>query len=1136
MYRSSCGRSSPSSCSRSQENRSSGSRTAGACMSASTRGRSPRRSPSPQGRRYRSPSSSRSSRRSPSPRRTSRVRSPSEGSQSRRGSEQRDGSLSRRYSPRRHSYSSQRHPQFLGSCSPSRHSESAVEQNLWTEFNSDFYGIDPREQRRLSDRLGSPDSRNGVDRGYLDNDPVFIRGLSRSPSLEQYRSHSHQESPPSSFSTRHDKDYRGRDAFFHQSEYNMNEDCLEDLPREFDRDGKLFIKSLHPLKEERLNPKRPRYDKEDRQLDVSIEPQGSLPEERNYYKQRLSSQMDLDEHFRQLVSSRRNREENDLSKNTCEDCPDTDYVIHGLTNSLQPSESQYLYRPEDAPAMPKKSILKKRVDDPTMQNPGSSFRKKEYQESILEPADLHERASQDGSGISHILGMMADSASTQEKRRHSFLDVNSEDKFFYGDDEDDSNINCPTEKVTMNGGEESVSLNRRLLSPLPSIKPDNSEESGIEYEKIHDLLKTIGLDIELAEIGKGAARTQERLHGKKTLRSLDGYSHKAESSEKDSIQSNIHSTESYQKKSLSPCGSSQSSNDVPSASISTHAKSKTLEYDNSADPPDQSFPSVPVTPSAPPLLPNLPPPPPPVSQYSLPHFSAFLAAQVLKNYPPPTMAPPSYNAYRQCMAYSAPAWPMYAPPQQSNPTLPDVHRLASVTMPLQPTRSNLRVIETVSTVKENPEIKRNKSVLVEVPITPTDSKLVSQSSSSGTTERISDGKNLASEKSQEFKLGESMPTDEECNKGHGVAVQSGNNSSKTSNGVLLQSNLHCELSQKPSTVKLSRRKQKRLNMMTKAQHERENAIIKTERLKAEQKAQQKKLQYLKTELERVTRQQGLMLKNKRRVSCKDPLLRQVNRAQRNIRIEIARLQECLNKNPFCKEKRNLDHQAELTLNQETECGQEQKQCEEQKEAKDEGSTKMARKEELEITKELGEEVDENDSKGKEGSYGQKLTIRLTLKKDNIQVEKEEGEAEESQKEPSQSSSEKCNLRKTETDNQSREQDVSAPKAESVEEGKCRESKSQSGSPDSKQKIMVIKTHNLGMRTKERKTARVANMQQQFKSFDSLHCPQFTLPPTPPLSLFPLPSSGLSYNMHIPPFSDSLLFTLHRATEERKQNF
>ncbi|KAL8185710.1 UNVERIFIED_CONTAM: hypothetical protein K2H54_057201 [Gekko kuhli] len=590
----------------------------------------------------------------------------------------------------------------------------------------------------------------------------------------------------------------------------------------------------------------------------------------NYYKRILSrspSPRYPDEDFTEFENSR-------SKKNTCQDMPGSGYVIPGLTDFWH-SEPQFLHMPEKAPAMPKKSILKKRVDDPSVQvenflkcfnknavaesankesqacvddwraffglqrnaylpeqNFGSFLREKEYQELTSESADLHgdfllphERASQDGSGISHILGRMADSTSTQEKKRHDFLDVEDEEKFLYGDDEDDSNINCPsTEMLTVNDGERSVSLNRRPLSPIPSVKPDSLEESRIEYEKIHDLLKTIGLDIGVVETGKGAARTQEQLHGKKTLRSVDGPSYKADSSEKDSIQSNTHSSESDQKNALSPCGSSLPSNGASSAPISKHAQ--TLEYDNSAGPPEQCFPSVSVIPPAPASLPNLPPPPPPVSQYSLSHFTAFLAAHVLRNYPPPTMPPPSYNAYGHGMAYSTSAWPMHAPPQQSNPVLPDVHGLASVTVPPRPTQSNFRVMETVSTIKENPENKRNKSVLVEVPVTPTDSSTLSQSSSSVITERISDGKNLASEKPQVIEEGE--------------------------------------------------------------------------KLMSEQERQQEKLAYLRTELHRRCKQQWHMLRNKSmnrykaNVKKKDPLLVEVNIVQENIVKEISQLLTELN--------------------------------------------------------------------------------------------------------------------------------------------------------------------------------------------------------------------------------------------------
>ncbi|XP_077199316.1 zinc finger protein 318-like isoform X1 [Paroedura picta] len=392
---------------------------------------------------------------------------------------------------------------------------------------------------------------------------------------------------------------------------------------------------------------------------------------------------------------------------------------------------------------------------PPNQNSEGFLRKEEYQELTSESADLHddfflphERASQDGSGTSHILDRVTDSIYAQEQRRHSFLDVEDEEKFLYDDDNDDSNISCPTEQLTMNGTKESVSLNKRPLSP----KQDACDRSKTDYEKIHDLLKTIGLYIGLTEIGEGGARTQEGLHGEKTLRPQDGPSHKSDTSEKDSIQSNTYSSETNWKNPLSPCDSSQASNDASSNLISEYAKSKTLDYDHSTSPSEQTFPSVSiVTPSAPPLPPNLPTPPPQVYQYSLSQFSAVLEAQVLQNYLHPTMAPPSYNACRRHVAHSTPAWPMYTPPQQSNPAPPEVHGLVSMTVP-----PNLNVVETVSITKENPEMKRNKSVLVEVPIIPTNSGLLPQSSDSDTIKRISNRKNPVSEKPQVTEGGEKL--------------------------------------------------------------------------------------------------------------------------------------------------------------------------------------------------------------------------------------------------------------------------------------------------------------------------------------------------------------------------------------------
>ncbi|XP_063161344.1 zinc finger protein 318-like isoform X2 [Candoia aspera] len=911
MYRSGCGRSSMIS-SRSKENSSSGSRCSrpGAVTSGSTRGRSPRRSrsPSPRGRRHRSPSSSRSSRRSPSPRRSSRRRSPGQ----------------RSHSPGRHSRSP-------GRRSPSRHSESSVEQNLRITVGNDRYGIDTPERKRLCDRLGSPvDSLSDVDRDDLADGPIFSRNLLRPRSLERYSSREENQSSP--FSIRHDEDYRNRDVFLHQTDYSMN---YENKPREADRDGELLRKSLYSLDDRGREPKRPRYDRDDRLLDMNIEPQGFLPGTRKYRKRSLSrspSPTYLDEDFRELESARRKRKEEELSRNLSHELSGSSYVMTGSTNPMQSSEPRYLYRPDEAPAMPKKSILKKRVDDhsvqpavfssssssikeppllsdhplpqrssaapfslevenflkrfnknavaesaskesqgsehdwgpfsglqqntfPFEQNSENFLKQKEPHESTSESVDQHgdfllphERASQDGSGFSRILGIlgvMADSTSTQEKRRRSFPDdIEDEEKFLYGDDDDDDcNISSPsTQKLTVSDGKESV--NQKVSSPPPlssSIKPETSNESRPEYEKIHNLLKTIGLDIGVAEIGKLAARTQERLHGKKSSRSPDHYSvasSKPEIWERCRNRSETHSPESSQKHALSPSGSFPSSKVMSSVTKSEHNPSKMLGHNNPADTVERSVPPISLIPSAPPSLPNLSPAPTSVSQYRVSRFSPFPATQLPQNYPSPTMPPPGYDAYGHYMAYAASGWPMYA--QQADPGLTDVHGLVTLTVPPNPTRPNLRVIETVSTGKATPDIKRDESVLVQIPTAAPYSKLLpqySQPSLRGSKERISDEKNRAS------------------------------------------------------------RKQKVIEEM--------------EKLKAEQETRQKKLHYLRAELNRLSKQQGELLRKKRREKDghKDPLLIEVNRLQENIVKEIAQLK--MNADAAEKKQSELDKVAQI---------------------------------------------------------------------------------------------------------------------------------------------------------------------------------------------------------------------------------
>ncbi|XP_037987537.1 zinc finger protein 318 [Motacilla alba alba] len=926
MYRSSSGRSGPSSSSSShrlKEGGSSASRAsrfstsgpgpghgrppppmpAAACAAASPpRSASPRPPPL---RRHRSPSGHRGPcRRSPSPHRSRRLPSPPGGAglggpRGRRSSEHGDGGSSRRRSP-------------------SLRSESSLEHSLRITVGNDRYCIGTPERRRLPDRLGSPID-NLSDRDDVADGPIFTRGLTCPRGLERYPAH--EDQPSSSFIPRHDEDYRNRDVFLHRSDYSPHYGRREELPRGSDRDGDKLRRSPYPLRAEERGReiKRPRYEKDEKMHGVSGEHQGFSSGTRNYRRRSRSrsrslSPSYLNEEFRELDRARRKREEEERSRNLNHDVSGTGYTIPGLTNTLQTSEPRYTYRPEEIPPMPKKSILKKRVemevesavqpegfssspapskDLPLLSsqsalpqsnniapfasevenflkrfnkgslveasdkelheglcewNPlsgppkdtlmfeekfGSFLSQKEKVEPKSEPTDRHtdfllphERASQDGSGFSRILGMMADSVSAQEKRRRSFPDIEDEEKFLYGDEDEETKIeSLPIEKPPVSCGNEIIIQKMSPPpSPAPAVKVDPLEEPNAEYAKIHDLLKTIGLDIGVAEIGKLAVRTQERLHGKKLAsRSPDRRSSDArrlDAWELRRSRSDTRSPESGQQRSASPPGSFQHPKDASSLQKSDYTKSQPVGQEIPPHAPEQPLPSVSLIPSIPPTPASLPPTPTSVSQYQIPSYSHYTAAQMPQNYPPPTMAPPGYDAYGHYMAYAAPGWPMYPPAQQPNPTLSEAHGLLTMAMSANPTRPNLRVIETVSLGKDVPDVKRDGSVLVQVPTTPSHSKAPLRLSShplKNTTERMSDEKNRAAQK--------------------------------------------------------------------------QKVIEEREKLKTDREARQKKLYYLKTELDRLRKQQGEMLRKKRREKDghKDPLLVEVNRLQENIMKEIAEL-------------------------------------------------------------------------------------------------------------------------------------------------------------------------------------------------------------------------------------------------------
>ncbi|XP_070590251.1 zinc finger protein 318-like isoform X2 [Erythrolamprus reginae] len=1252
MYRPGCGHPTMISSSRPKETSSSGSRSSRSGASTtpttgSSRGRSPRRSrsPSPRGRRHhRSSSGGRPSRRSPFPSRSSRRHSPSQRSRS----------------PGRRAHSPGQHSRSPGRRSRSQHSESSVEQNLRITVGNDRYGIDTPERKRLCDRLGSPvDSLSDMDRDDLADGPIFSRSLLRRRSLERYPSH--QENQASPFNRRHDEDYHNRDVFLHQSDYSMN---YEDKPRENDREGELHRKSLYALDDRGQEPKRPRYDRNDRLLDTNMEQQGFLSGTRTYRKRSFSrspSPTYLNEDFRELESARRKRKEEELGRNLSRELSVNSYVITnqtGSTNQTKSSEPQYLYRPDEAPAMPKKSILKKRVDDhsvqpevfssssssnkeppllsnhsslpqrssvapfslevenflkqfnksadaestsketqgsepdwrpfsgahkntlPAEQNSENFLKQKEPHESTSEsvdhPGDFllpHERASQDGSGFSRILGIlgvMADSNNTEGKKRKSFPDdLEDEEKFLYGDDDDCNSSSPSTEKLTLSDGKESVS--QKVGSSLPSsVKPESLDESGPQYEKIYNLLKTIGLDIGVAEIGKLAARTQERLHGKKSSRSPDRYSgasSKSEMWERRRNRSKTYSPESNQKHSISPTASYPLSKVISPVTESEHNMSKMLGRDNPIVAVEQSVPPLSLIPSAPPSLPNLLPTPTSVSQYRLPGFSPFSTPQLPQNYPPPTMPPPGYDPYGHYMAYAASGWPMYA--QQTDPGLTDMHGLVTLTVPPNPTRPNLRVIETVSTSKGTSDMKRDGSVLVQIPTVAPYSKLhspFSQPSLRGSKEKIPEEKNRASRKQKVIEEIEKLKAEQETRqkKLHYLRAEL-NRLSKQQGELLrkkrrekdghkdpllievnrLQDNIAKEIAQLKMNADAAEKKQSELNKVaqilginiseksrklsseSKDSSESARTQEKTSDLVKESKINSDRFKEMNPKPMESSSQPlqgtsvydyydtgnhwckdcnttcGTMfdffthMHNKKHRQTLDPYNRPwaaktQNEAKHEVTKRIDKIpvpakgseflipvtgyycQLCseffgdqisaeqhvkshlhnekykkhMDENPLYEERRNLDHQAGLSVMQETERRLRRKLCEKQKEEKDEKTTETANKEETENIKELGDGNNECDmNKRKETPNGEKCGIKLKLKKDDKEMEKKEVRKEESEKESKLTTFGKFSWRKNERDEKNQGKDITGFKEDSPEEGK--ESKSQSGKQNSK---------------------------------------------------------------------------------------
>ncbi|MGH0167099.1 UNVERIFIED_CONTAM: hypothetical protein FKN15_052565 [Acipenser sinensis] len=369
------------------------------------------------------------------------------------------------------------------------------------------------------------------------------------------------------------------------------------------------------------------------------------------------------------------------------------------------------------------------------------------------------------------------------------------------------------------------------MDPSP-VKGEETQDSR-EYEKIQTLLKTIGLDMGVTEISKLAARTQERLHGKKpptgSSRYSDGERGRRVSAgrnwENQCSNSHTKSPESDYNQSISPSPTTRASHgENPSSSFTSEYSVKQGEkkvweipvLGESVKLAPVSSASVPPT-TAQPIVSLTPSP-----TYCMPPYSQYQPTPATPNFPPP-----GYDQYGNYMPYMSTGWPVYPPSSQEHQPGPQQGVVSSHSIGHPPieeqhvtsSRPYLRVIETVSLSRTKVKPKKDESALVQVPV---------------------------------------------------MDRQENNNSS---NCIVFD----------------GQNKQRRESEEKNKANEKQKVIEERVALKKEKEVCLKRKDHLMKELERLRKQQGELLRKKRREKDghKDPLLVEVSRLQEEVMQQIS---------------------------------------------------------------------------------------------------------------------------------------------------------------------------------------------------------------------------------------------------------
>lgn len=319
---------------------------------------------------------------------------------------------------------------------------------------------------------------------------------------------------------------------------------------------------------------------------------------------------------------------------------------------------------------------------------GNLFKKSDPESQTGPFSSVGKDGTQKGAdqGGSSLLPLEQDSKPSPDPKQQSSSEIEDEERFLYGDEEDKK-------------------PGPQKAAPTP---PAPSSPSKQEFEKIHDLLKTIGLDIGVAEIGKLAVRTQERLHGKKLAPKMSQPAAEPPPSTASPAEPKTKVSEPQVKMEKKEIEAAEPKPEppvkpAPKEPTPPATQQSPAPAPNDKPQPIQQKPKETAAPKAespvqpPPSSPLPDPTPPPISPSQIPLYSPYHHSSMVPAY---SMPPPNYNPYSPYISYPTSSWGMYPPMPSNHVQTPPPAPHISVPAPTYNTRSNLRVIETTDNLSE----------------------------------------------------------------------------------------------------------------------------------------------------------------------------------------------------------------------------------------------------------------------------------------------------------------------------------------------------------------------------------------------------------------------------------------------------